>query len=296
MELLGFSGWNRLHESSETLYSQFEIKTGQHRQSDIDLILNTTKKAAADLFPNYKVEVRQEMRNYFITFTYQDDEFGLFGDTGTSKPIEIGINLFFVLNIGPKVMRHFKIFSKVYNQPKKEGFTSIIVSPREGQTIDDVLNKVATQLVNISGPYTSSPSPIEKPTESELDHLALADHTPEQLTKFSDKFNNYIQYLSIIDWLKESMIRQFVPNQEDYQEDLGKQVDIIMSSKLEGPDDPQLKTFFPTILKLHYDSQLGRVESKTAADLLAKVLSFLIKETGNQRGLFTSLGKLSRLS
>jgi hypothetical protein len=69
-----------------------------------------------------------------------------------------------------------------------------------------------------------------------------------------------------------------------------------MSAKLEGPDDPQLKTFFPTILKLYYDSQLGRVESKAAADLLAKALSFLIKETGNQRSLFTSLGKLSRLS
>jgi hypothetical protein len=293
MELLGFSGWNRLNESSETLYSQFEIKTGNHRQGDVDLLVSTTKKAATDLFPNYKAEVRQDMRNYFITFTYQDDEFGLFGDTGTSKPIEIGINIFFVLNIGAKVMRQFKIFSKVYNQPKKEGFTSIIVSPREGQTIDDVIDKVAAKLIN---QYASNPEPPEKPTDAELDQLALADHTPEQLRNFSDKFNDYMQYLTIIEWLKSSIIRQFVPSIEDYQEDLGKQVDIIMSAKLEGPDDPQLKTFFPTILKLYYDSQLGRVESKAAADLLAKALSFLIKETGNQRSLFTSLGKLSRLS
>jgi hypothetical protein len=236
------------------------------------------------------------MRNYFVTFNYEDDEFSLFGDTGTAKPVEIGINLFFVLNIGTRVHRLFKLSAKVFGQPKMEGFTTILVAPRDGQTIDEVIEKVSTRLVSLTHQYTSIPETIEKPTEAELDKLALSSHTPEELAQFSDKFNKYIQYVSVIEWLKNSIVREFVPNQEAYQEDLGTQVSIIMSSKLEGPEDPQLKTFFPTISKLYYDSQPGRVESRVAADLLVKVLRFLIKETGGRNELFKNLQKLSRLS
>ena len=94
MELLGFSRWTKINEaesSSESYLLKFP-NPGEDQGNRKELFLKVINEELPKLYPNYQVEIEEAPgRTAKITFTYQDDEFSLFGDTGTTKPVTLFI-------------------------------------------------------------------------------------------------------------------------------------------------------------------------------------------------------------
>lgn len=284
MELLGFSRWTQINEqegSSESYLLKFP-NPGEDQEDRKELFLKVINEELPKLYPNYQVEIEEAPSSQAkITFTYQDDEFSLFGDTGSTKPVTI-----FIEHTG------FSVFTaiKQWSVGRLRTYAHLFETPGLGDTflltqkrdpIDLALRKTAYELaIRAASPQSiqsfDEPTP---PSEEQLDKIAFGETTNTET--FTKKLLIYLHYKSFYAYLKSVMIGQYTKTAEEYSTEIETKVTQALQMDFNGVDMDAIEKLMPVLQDLYFHSNERRAESKIATPLLVKLLISIKEKSGN---------------
>jgi hypothetical protein len=291
MELLGFNKWNRVNESTDLVYYQFDFKDPRESLKErTDIAVKSIEAECQKLFPSYTtlVEVKEDI---FITFTLKEDDFSLFSDTGAAVAFtpSTGVNVKFT-GIREIAIKALGRIATLFKQPITDReITVLVISRNIDATINHAANSMATKMSYV---WRSTLPEIEIPLESDLDEITFGKG---DRFKFNETLNTYLRYAYFKEYLKAALVGKVKPSANSI-EDINQILEIKAEGKTVTGSIEEVKKVLPTLRKLYYESEVNRYESKVASDLFAKAITHLIGQFGGTDELFKVLNKLAQAS
>jgi hypothetical protein len=294
MELLGFSGWTRLNEASEPT-NQYLVKFPDpqlDREDRKALYYRILNEQLAKLYPNYKVDITPagDYKDQ-VVFTYQDDDFGMFSDTGTTSPVTIildhtGISVF--LAIRQEMVKVIKKYANLFNTPG--GNWEFVLSLTK-YPLDELVRKVG---LGVTGRWWSQEKeePIP-PTEDALDKLAFDKNANP--VSFQEALFNYLQFLAFQEYFKAAIIGPYSTTTDSYAAEIEPKVTAALEMNFNEVDNSLIEKLTPILRDLYFHSDEKRPESKVAIPLLIKLLATIKEKSGNLAEVLEKVNKLNRL-
>lgn len=299
MELLGFSRWTKINEaesSSESYLLKFP-NPGEDQGDRKELFLKVINEELPKLYPNYQVEIEEAPgRQAKITFTYQDDEFSLFGDTGTTKPVTIFIE-FTGLSVFTAIKQwsvaRLRTYAHLFETPGL-GDTFLLTQKRD--PIDLALRKTAYELaIRAASPQSiQSFEEPEAPSEEQLDKIAFGETA--NIEAFTKKLLIYTHYKGFYAYLKSVMTEPYTKTVEDYAAQIEPKVTEALQMDFNGVDMDAIEKLMPVLQDLYFHSNERRAESKIATPLLVKLLVSIREKSGNFNEFLREVNKVGAKS
>lgn len=299
MELLGFSRWTQINEqegSNEAYLVKFP-NPREDQEERANLFYKVVNEELPKIYPNYKVEIEEApSRQAKITFTYQDDDFSLFGDTGSTKPVTIfiehtGFSVFTAIK--QMSVYRLRVYANLFETP---GLGDEFILTQKRDPIDLALRKTAYELaIRAASPQSiqsfDEPTP---PSEEQLDKIAFGQ--VNSTDKFTKKLLIYTHYKGFYAYLKSVMTEPYTKTAEDYAAQIEPKVTEALQMDFNGVDMDAIEKLMPVIQDLYFHSNERRAESKIATPLLVKLLISIKEKSGNFNEFLREVNKVGAKS
>lgn len=298
MELLGFSRWTQINEqegSSEAYLLKFP-NPREDQEARKELFLRVINEELPKLYPNYRAEIVDNPNHRVqVTFTYQDDEFSLFGDTGSTKPViasieHTGFSVFTAIK--QMSIYRLRVYANLFETP---GLGDEFILTQKRDPIDLAFKKTAYELTI----RTTSPQSIHTfneptaPSEEELDKVAFGKDGGHV---FIQKLEKYLLYKSTLAYLKERVVGPYTKTAEDYAAQIEPKVTEALQMDFNGVDMDAIEKLMPVLQDLYFHSNERRAESKIATPLLVKLLVSIKEKSGNFNEFLREVNKVGAKS